>query len=94
MPKQESLQALATVCDYLSLVRARTELHEMATNVGLGISKLLERNASKLQIQAAPALFVPDSLIRAPPYFLTLFNEVATVGDFMTRVFPPPEFHL
>lgn len=47
-----------------------------------------ERNALKLQIQAAPARFVRvGSAIRAPPQFFTLFNEVAAEGDFAVRVF-------
>lgn len=58
----------ATVCDYLTLVR-RTELHEMAPNVGLGISKQIVRTKRlELQIQAARRVLFETSgpAIRKP----------------------------
>lgn len=71
--------------DYLTLVRLRTELHEMAPNVGLGISKQIVRT-KRLEIanSTGSGAFCSPSQARlqfAHLELLTLFKKIAPLDS-------------
>lgn len=74
--------------DYLSLVRLRTELHEMAPDAGPGVSKQIVRTKRLEIANSTPTRFVRGlQFAHLHSSLLTLFKEVAARGDFLCESF-------